>query len=80
MTMTPEDDDRTVLRPQRASAPAPTSRPPPPGESGNALPPGTLLGEFELTGVAGVGGFSIVYVAQDQSLHRRVAVKQWLTG
>ena len=31
--------------------------------SGNALPAGTMLGEFELLAVAGEGGFAIVYRA-----------------
>ncbi len=39
---------------------------------------GTRLGEFELTGHVGVGGFSIVYLAWDHSLDRRVAIKEYL--
>jgi serine/threonine protein kinase len=48
------------------------------GDSGNALPAGTYLGEFELTGVLGEGGFGIVYIAQDHSLQRRVALKEYM--
>jgi len=48
------------------------------GDSGNALPSGTFLGEFELTGVLGEGGFGIVYIAQDHSLQRRVALKEYM--
>jgi len=45
---------------------------------GNALPVGTRLGEFELQRVVGEGGFGIVYQAQDHSLQRRVAIKEYL--
>ncbi|MGB0127135.1 MAG: protein kinase, partial [Rhodocyclaceae bacterium] len=45
---------------------------------GNALPPGTRLGEFELTGLVGEGGFGIVYLAYDHSLHRTVALKEYM--
>jgi serine/threonine protein kinase len=43
----------------------------------NALPLGTYLGEFELQGVIGEGGFGIVYLAWDHSLQRRVALKEY---
>ena len=48
------------------------------GESGNALPIGTYLSEFELTSVLGEGGFGIVYLARDHSLERRVALKEYM--
>ena len=48
------------------------------GDSGNALPVGTYLGEFELTSVLGEGGFGIVYLAWDHSLERRVALKEYM--
>ncbi len=69
MSSSTSEDDRT-----RAS---PT--PPLPGrpDSGNALPIGTYLDEFELQSVAGEGGFSIVYRAWDHSLNRLVAVKEY---
>ena len=70
------DDDRTVIRPADAAAPASWQVPPvlsvPPSAGtppvlehgdGNTLPVGTRLGEFELVGVVGVGGFGIVYLA-----------------
>ncbi|HPG61015.1 MAG TPA: protein kinase [Casimicrobium sp.] len=44
----------------------------------SALPAGTRLGEFEITGVVGEGGFGIVYSARDSSLDRIVAVKEYL--
>jgi non-specific serine/threonine protein kinase len=42
------------------------------------MPPGTRLGEFEITGVVGEGGFGIVYSARDSSLDRIVAIKEYL--
>ncbi len=44
----------------------------------SALPVGMRLGEFEITGVIGEGGFGIVYSAHDSSLERTVAVKEYL--
>jgi len=46
--------------------------------SPNALPTGTRLGDFEVTGIIGEGGFGIVYVAFDNSLHRKVALKEYM--
>lgn len=74
------DDDRTVYAappPYTTEPPAPRA-PVPDDDMGNALPVGTRLGEFELTGVLGEGGFGIVYLAQDHSLHRRVALKEYM--
>ena len=48
------------------------------GDSGNALPIGTFLAEFELTHVLGEGGFGIVYQAWDHSLERKVALKEYM--
>jgi serine/threonine protein kinase len=44
----------------------------------NALPPGTRLYEFELLRPLGEGGFGVVYLAFDHSLHRNVAIKEYL--
>jgi len=44
----------------------------------SALPAGTRLGEFEITGVVGEGGFGIVYAARDTTLDRIVAIKEYL--
>lgn len=46
--------------------------------SDNVLPVGTRLGEFELISLIGIGGFGIVYLAEDHSLGRRVAVKEYM--
>ena len=62
------------------------SRPPPPGDAAplavlaahDALPSGTRFGEFEIIRVLGVGGFGIVYLAQDHSLERQVALKEYM--
>jgi serine/threonine protein kinase len=61
-----------------AAAPAPRALAAPAAAAGNALPPGTYLGEFELHGVLGEGGFGIVYRAWDHSLKRQVAIKEYL--
>ena len=88
MSSVPPDDDRTIVQPfsggsdtTAITGPVATtarSAASSAGESGNALPNGTCLGEFELTGVLGEGGFGIVYTAQDQSLQRRVALKEYM--
>lgn len=42
------------------------------------LPPGTCLGEFEITDLVGEGGFGIVYLAYDHILQRKVAIKEYM--
>lgn len=44
----------------------------------DALPDGTRLGEFEIRGLIGVGGFGMVYRAYDHSLQRDVAIKEYM--
>ncbi len=85
MTPPDDDDDRTQITPRSTPSPAtPAAAPAPPfapaasADAGNALPVGTYLGEFELTGVIGEGGFGIVYNAWDHSLQRRVALKEYM--
>ncbi len=50
----------------------------PASTASQALPTGSRLGEFEITGVVGEGGFGIVYSAHDTSLDRIVAIKEYL--
>ncbi len=47
-------------------------------DSASVLPNGTRLGEFELLSLIGEGGFGIVYLAEDHSLARRVALKEYM--
>jgi serine/threonine protein kinase len=44
----------------------------------DALPHGTRFGEFEIIRVLGVGGFGVVYLANDYSLERQVALKEYM--
>lgn len=53
---------------------------PPTAAAVMSLPVGSRLGEFELLGIVGEGGFSIVYLAYDHSLQRTVAIKEYLPG
>lgn len=80
-----EDYERTwVMRP----SPEQTPRPPSPpasatatvahGSPSNELELGTSIGEFEIVGLIGVGGFGIVYRAHDRSLGRDVALKEYM--
>jgi len=46
--------------------------------SGNALPVGARVGDFEVATIIGEGGFGIVYEAFDHTLHRRVALKEYM--
>ncbi len=56
----------------------PAAGPAPSRANYNALPIGTRLGEFEIVDLVGEGGFGIVYLAQDHSLHRKVALKEYM--
>ncbi|SMC29540.1 Protein kinase domain-containing protein [Andreprevotia lacus DSM 23236] len=53
-----------------------------PGQTQNSnaqpLPVGHRMGELELTGILGIGGFGIVYRAFDHALQRVVAVKEYM--
>jgi serine/threonine protein kinase len=61
------------------------TRPTPPGENPaaailhiDALPAGTMLGEFEVQSLLAVGGFGMVYQGYDHTLHRQVAIKEYM--
>ena len=43
-----------------------------------ALPIGTRLRDYEITVLVGEGAFSVVYLAWDHSLQRKVAIKEYL--
>ena len=47
-------------------------------DTGDALPPGTRLDEFEIEQVLGAGGFGVTYLARDLSLDAWRAVKEYL--
>ena len=47
-------------------------------EVNDALPLGSLLGDFEIREVIGVGGFGIVYRAWEGPLERDVAIKEYM--
>src|SRR4051812_10226666 len=67
----PLDDDRTVASEGVHRGTGSTL-------SGNALPAGTHLHEFEIIDLIGEGGFGIVYLARDCVLERKVALKEYL--
>ena len=71
----PADDDRTVM-PGAGQTSAPAR--PAPVEHYNARATGTRIGECEIDGLIGVGGFGIVYLAHDHSLDRKVALKEYM--
>lgn len=52
----------------------------PPEDDFNALPAGTRFGELEILRTLGIGGFGIVYLAQDHALERLVAIKEYMPG
>ena len=47
-------------------------------EAPNALPAGHALKEYRIEKVLGVGGFGLTYLALDENLNRKVAVKEYL--
>ncbi|GAB2889518.1 hypothetical protein GCM10027046_17460 [Uliginosibacterium flavum] len=75
MTDTPKDNNTVVLGGAAQGSTNPASKA---GGVHNALPIGTRMGEFEIIGLVGEGGFGIVYLAQDHSLERKVALKEYM--
>lgn len=82
-----DKDDRTVYVgpvPSSPAQPALSAGEAPPAaataaeRNDNPLAVGTRLGEFEIIGLVGIGGFGIVYLAEDHSLGRRVALKEYM--
>lgn len=51
-----------------------------PESSPNALAKGTRIRDYTIVSVIGIGGFSIVYKAMDNSLMREVAIKEYFPG
>jgi serine/threonine protein kinase len=90
------NEQKTMLVPRRGGAAEPAAAPAPsieeferaeqktmlvPRRERDAhLPKGYFLQEFMVDSVLGVGGYSIVYLAQDTKLDRRVAIKEYLPG
>jgi serine/threonine protein kinase len=66
--------DRTVIAGAAAAPAGPAIQ----AMGHNALEVGTKIGEFEVTGLVGEGGFGIVYLAYDHSLERQVAIKEYM--
>ena len=86
MSSPSNDDEPTVIRTGSSSTSSGSTAPAHTGGSAPAaqvddslsLAIGTKLGEFELTHRIGEGGFSIVYLAWDHTLERRVALKEYM--
>jgi serine/threonine protein kinase len=78
MNASQPDDDRTIVLPAQAARAQASADAEPVRLSENALPLGTRLGEFEILGLVGEGGFGIVYLAYDHSLDRRIALKEYM--
>jgi serine/threonine protein kinase len=85
--MSAAEDDKTRLagnlQPPSQSPATSVSTEPNAGAGGagtapNALGPGFDLREFEIERVIGEGGFSIVYLAIDRQLVRRIAIKEYM--
>jgi serine/threonine protein kinase len=74
----PPESDRTVIVSAARASANPSSAATTAVGGHNTLPPGTRLGEFEIVGLVGEGGFGIVYLAYDTSLGRQVALKEYM--
>ena len=73
------DDDRTMMPAAAGKAEAAAANSPAGQDNDSkALPAGASLGEFEILKVIGIGGFGIVYLANDHSLQRKIALKEYM--
>jgi len=70
------DDNKTIVLGGAAASAAPVQRNT--AVDTTVLQPGTRLHEFEIVDLVGQGGFGIVYLADDHSLQRRVAIKEYM--
>jgi len=78
MSESEEQDKTWVLEPAAVPDGPPVASASASEPDSNALPEGTKIDEFEIIGLIGVGGFGIVYLAQDHSLGRLVALKEYM--
>ncbi|HMW62846.1 protein kinase [Accumulibacter sp.] len=79
MPASEEDQDKTWVLPAKAAPASPAAAAAiAVDKESNALSVGTMIGEFEITGLIGIGGFGIVYLAHDQSLGRNIALKEYM--
>jgi serine/threonine protein kinase len=74
----PKNDDNKTIVLSETTLPPSALPPEPSPQQHNFLQIGTFLGEFEIIGLIGEGGFGIVYLAQDHSLQRKVALKEYM--
>src|SRR5919198_5978061 len=49
-------------------------------DAAHALPAGYAVQEYRIEKLLGVGGFGLTYLATDQNLNLRVALKEYLPG
>jgi serine/threonine protein kinase len=76
--MDPQHDDEHTVLASSGPGGGPPADPAPDHGGASVLPNGTLLGDFEIVGLLGVGGFGIVYRAHDRALDRDVALKEYM--
>jgi serine/threonine protein kinase len=70
--------DRSTLTTMTSAPDFEETRAVPRSADDDSLPLATRLRDYEVTGLIGIGAFSIVYLAWDHSLQRKVAIKEYL--